>query len=335
MPVRSPETRLPVTVAGRSLPAFGSTLSFWVTDALQLDRVDWVLRAWIEAVDRACSRFREDSDLSRLNRAGGRAVEVAPVLLDAVEAALAMAGLTDGLYDPTVGQALVAAGYDQSFATMPRVRTQPAGRPAPAGLWPEVSIDREAGTIRLPAGVSLDLGGSAKGWSVDAALDLCCVELGATAPSLGICISAGGDMAAAGPPPEGGWPVRLAETRDAQPAPGDDWITLRSGAIATSGALRRRWRMGDGDAHHIIDPRTGKPGQSCWRLVTVMASRCLVADTAATAAWLMGRDAQGWLGSIGAQARLVGEDGSVVMVGRPAIATPSACSSTQAVARPD
>ncbi len=318
MAVSSLETRLPVTVAGRSLPAFGSTLSFWVTDALQLERVDWVLRAWVEVVDRACSRFRDDSDLSRLNRAGGAAAEVGPVLLDAVEAALTMAKLTNGLYDPTIGQALVAAGYDQPFDTMPRVRGERAGRPVPAGRWPEVRVDRGAGTIRLPPDVSLDLGGSAKGWCVDAALDLCSVELGVAAPSVGVCVSAGGDMAVAGPPPEGGWPVRLAETLDAQPMPGDDWMMLRTGAVATSGALRRRWKMGDGEAHHIIDPRTGKPGRSCWRLVTVMASQCLVADTAATAAWLLGTDAPAWLASIGAEARLVSEDGSVVTVGAPA-----------------
>ncbi|HXA41401.1 MAG TPA: FAD:protein FMN transferase [Candidatus Solibacter sp.] len=318
--VSSADTRLPVTVAGRSLPAFGSTLSFWVTDATQLERVDWVVRAWIDAVDRAGSRFRDDSDLSRLNRAGGAAVEVAPILIDAVEASLAMARLTNGLYDPSVGRALVAAGYDQPFDTMPRVRSDGARRPAPAGRWPEVRIDREAGTIRLPRGVSLDLGGSAKGWSVDAALDLCWVELGAAAPSVGICISAGGDMAVAGPPPEGGWPVRLAETLDARPMPEDSWMTLRSGAVATSGALRRRWTMGDREAHHIIDPRTGEPGHSCWRLVTVMASQCLVADTAATAAWLLGAEAPGWLRSIGAEARLVAEDGSVTTVGRPAMA---------------
>jgi thiamine biosynthesis lipoprotein len=134
---------------------------------------------------------------------------------------------------------------------------------------------------------------------------------------VGLCISAGGDMAVAGPPPDAGWPVRLADTLDGKAGPDDDWVALRSGAIATSGALRRRWTMGDGEAHHIIDPRTGAPGRSCWRLVTVMASRCLVADTAATAAWLLGEEAPDWLRSIGIQGRLVANDGSVVRVGLP------------------
>ncbi len=309
------ETRLPATVAGRSLPAFGTTLSFWVTDARYLERVEWVLRSWIDAVDAACSRFREDSDLTRANRDAGTAVAVSTVLLDAVEAAVEMARLTGGLYDPTVGRAVIAAGYDQSFDALPKVRDRRSGRPAPAGRWAEILIDQAAATITVPKGFNLDLGGSAKGWTVDSALDLCWLELGQDAPSVGVCISAGGDMAVAGPSPHGGWPVRLAETLDAEAALDDGWVALHSGAIATSGALRRRWTMGNGEAHHIIDPRTGAPGQSCWRLVTIMASRCLVADTAATAAWLLSAHAPGWLASKGVQARLVANDGAVTRVG--------------------
>jgi thiamine biosynthesis lipoprotein len=134
---------------------------------------------------------------------------------------------------------------------------------------------------------------------------------------VGLCISAGGDIAVAGPPTEGGWPVRLSEVLDSEAGPGDEWVALRSGAIATSGALRRRWTMSDGEAHHIIDPRTGAPGRSCWRLVTVMADQCLVADTAATAAWLLGEEAPRWLASIGVQARLVANDGTITRVGLP------------------
>jgi len=311
------DTRLPTTVAGRSLPAFGTTLSLWVTDVRQLERVEWVVRSWIGAVDAACSRFGDDSELARANRNAGKALPVSPVLMDAVEAAREMARLTGGLYDPTVGRAVIAAGNDQSFDALPRVRDRGTGRPVPAGRWAEILIDRSATSITVPKGVSLDLGGSAKGWTVDTALDLCWLELGQDAPSVGLCISAGGDMAVAGPPPAGGWPVRLAEALDSEAAPDDDWVALRSGAIATSGALRRRWTMGDGEAHHIIDPRTGAPGRSCWRLVTVMASQCLVADTAATAAWLLGEEAPRWLGSIGVQGRLVANDGTVTRVGLP------------------
>jgi thiamine biosynthesis lipoprotein len=311
------ETRLPATVAGASVPAFGTTLSFWVTDARQLGRVALVVRAWIEAVDAACSRFRDGSDLGRANSGAGEAVTVSPVLLDAVEAAREMARLTGGLYDPTVGRAVIAAGYDQSFDALPQGRDRSRGRAVPAGRWPDILIDRSASTITVPHGVSLDLGGSAKGWTVDTALGLCRLELGQAASSVGLCISAGGDLAAAGPAPDGGWPVRLAEALDSEPGGGDEWVALRSGAIATSGALRRRWTMGDGEAHHIIDPRTGAPGQSCWRLVTVMAGECLVADTAATAAWLLGEGAPHWLESIGVQGQLVANDGSITRVGLP------------------
>jgi thiamine biosynthesis lipoprotein len=313
------ETRLPATVSGRSVPAFGTTLGFWVTDARQLERVEWVARSWIEAVDAACSRFRDGSDLGRANRGAGEAVTVSPVLLDAVEAACEMARLTGGLYDPTVGRAVIAAGYDQSFDSLPRVRDWSRGRAVPAGRWAEILIDRSASTITVPKGVSLDLGGSAKGWTVDTALDLCRLELGHEASSVGLCISAGGDIAVAGPPPLGGWPVRLSETLDRERGPGDEWVALQSGAIATSGALHRRWSMRDGEAHHIIDPRTGAPGQSCWRLVTVMAGRCLVADTAATAAWLLGDEAPRWMASIGVQGRLVASDGTVTRVCLPPV----------------
>jgi thiamine biosynthesis lipoprotein len=312
---RIPETRLPVSIAGRSLPAFGTTLSYWVTDARQQERVEWVVRSWVETVDAACSRFRDDSDLARANRGAGGAVRVSPVLLDAVEAASAMARLTGGLCDPTVGRAVINAGYDRSFDLLPKVREERAGGPDRGGRWHEMLIDRAASTITIPEGVSVDLGGSAKGWAVDTALELCWLELGQDAPSVGFCISAGGDMAVAGPAPQGGWPVRLAEALDSQGTPDDDWVALRAGAIATSGALRRRWTMGDGEAHHIIDPRTGAPGQSCWRLVTVMASHCLVADTAATAAWLLGAEAPAWLGSTGLQGRLLALDGTITRVG--------------------
>lgn len=304
---------LPAGIDGRTLPAFGTSVAFWVTDAAWLDGVEAVLADWLATVDRACSRFRDDSDLARVNGRAGSPVEASEVLIDAVEAALEMARLTDGLYDPTVGRALIAAGYDQSFDQLPTKRDAPAGRPRPAGRWREVAVDRAESTIRVPLGVSLDLGGSAKGWSVDVGLALCGLSLGSE--PVGVCISAGGDLGVTGPAPAGGWPIRVAEMLDSQPSADDGWLRLDDGAVATSGALRRRWSMGDGDAHHIIDPRTGAPGSSCWRLVTVMAGSCLLADTAATAAWLLDRDAPAWLKAHGLQARLVHNDGSVVTVG--------------------
>ena len=131
----------------------------------------------------------------------------------------------------------------------------------------------------------------------------------------GVLVSLGGDIAVAGTPPDGDWRVLVAEDSEA-PADGPgEVVAIRTGAIATSSTTVRRWRRGDRALHHLIDPRTGAPVESPWRTASVVAATCVDANTAATAAIVLGDAALDWLGSTGLVARLVSTDGEVVRVG--------------------
>lgn len=292
------------------LEAFGSAALVVVAEPARLDAaVDEVLRT-VDEFDRACSRFREDSELSAVNRAAGDAVQVGPVLLEAVSAALRAATLTGGDVDPTVGRALIALGYDRDFDQLPELIAVPRARViATVDGWRTVSVDREAGTIRVPAGVLLDLGATAKALAADrAAADA------AAAGGCGALVSFGGDLAIVGSAPEEGWPIRVTDDhRAGVEAPGQ-WISLQSGGLATSSTFVRRWRTSEGTAHHLVDPSTGDCVDSVWRTVSVTAGSCLDANIAATAAIIRGESAVAWLEELGLPSRLVRGDGTVLHV---------------------
>lgn len=220
------------------------------------------------ALERSLSRFLPESDLERLNRSDTAAMIVSPLLASALEDALLAARATDGLVDPTVAPALEAAGYDRTF---PEIGTPTPREPVPAGRWREVRLSNFL--VRRPVGLRLDLNGVVKGRAVDDALAL--IEGDGF-------VSAGGDLAT-----RGELVVAL---------PGSETVTLRSGALATSGAVSRCWSLEDGRrAHHLIDPATGTPADARWECVTVCASTCLAADVAAKAAFLLGDDGPAWL----------------------------------------
>lgn len=214
-----------------------------------------------ERLEALLSRFRPDSELSALNRRG--ALDAGPELVEVTRLALEAREQTGGLFDPTVHDALVAAGYDRTFADL-----EPDGpAAAPARCGGEISID--GSRIELERGFRLDLGGIAKGYAVDRAARM----LVGTAPCL---VNAGGDVACYGRP----WPVGV-ET-------GDGTITLEldRGAVATSGRDRRRWRRGGGEVHHLIDPGTGSPAEGDFLRVTVVANTAVEAEVLAKAIFL-------------------------------------------------
>jgi thiamine biosynthesis lipoprotein len=302
-------------VYGHAFSGFGTSIGIWTTEPALLAQLDASVRAWVDRVSAACSRFDETSDISRANQATGLAVRVSQELRGAFQAASCMALLTDGLYDPAVGTAVVNAGYDRTFESVAAQGPGPKGPRQLGGAWRRVELDHRASTMRVPEGYRLDLGGSAKGWAVDVALEGVRGSLLMDHPDAGVCISAGGDMAVAGKAPAGGWPVRISERLDRTGTLDEGEVHLLRGAIATSGATARSWRHGNEVGHHIVDPRTGRPGSSRWALVTVLADTCLVADTFATAAWLLDGDAVDWLSSWGVGARLMDQDGGVVLVG--------------------
>lgn len=249
--------------------------------------------AEIHRLDALLSRFRPDSELSRLNEAG--ALEVGPELYEVVELALAARERTGGAFDPTVHDALVAAGYDRTFAEIDESR--PAGAPAACGG--AVRLDPATRRIGLGEGVRLDLGGMAKGWAADRV----CAQLHETGPAL---VDAGGDIAVAGLLDGHPWPVGV-ETPD-----GTVTLALARGALATSGRDRRRWRRAGEERHHVIDPATGAPAVTDLVRATAFAGSAADAEVEAKVLLLAGERAAA---SSGTPCVLVTEDGRTVVGG--------------------
>jgi thiamine biosynthesis lipoprotein len=270
----------------------------------------------VAAFDKACSRFRDDSELEALNAAAGEPVAVGPLLLEAVAAAVRAARLTDGDVDPTVGRALIALGYDRDFSALPASRRDDhSRRPTLTEVpgWRTVRLDEATRTIQLPRGVRLDLGATTKALAADRA-----VAEAAAACGCEVLVSLGGDLATAGAP-RGGWRVRVTDDHcGGDEAPGQ-WIAVRGGGLATSSVTTRSWQMPWGPAHHLINPVTGRPAGGPWRTATVAAASCLDANSASTAAIIRGDRAQQWLSSLALPSRLVARDGHVChLAGWPA-----------------
>jgi thiamine biosynthesis lipoprotein len=230
------------------------------------------------------SRFRLESELSRVNAAPEPALRVSALFAHALRVALDVARATDGLVDPTLGTALEHAGYDRDFARL--AGDGELGPAAPSRL-DEVRLD--GAILRRPPGLRLDLNGVVKALAVDEAV--------ATLPGNGF-VSAGGDLAVRGPVDVG--------------LPGGGAVRLVRGGLATSGSASRHWRRGGARQHHLIDPRTGRPARSTWQQVTVSGALCLDADAAAKAAFLLGDEGPAWLDGRGLAGRFVTETGRVV-----------------------
>jgi FAD:protein FMN transferase len=302
---------IPTGLRAATFAAIGTTATVAVSRPEALPHARRLLAARLDRLDRLCSRFRTDSELSRANAHAGREQPASTELRAAVADALAAAAETDGLVDPTVGRALQDAGYDRTF-TLVRERDcwTPRLATATGSHWRDVAIDDVRGTLMIPEGVELDLGATAKAKEADdAALELAAV-LGS-----GVLVSLGGDVAVAGTPPRGGWCVRIADDHAAPHDVAGPLVALRSGGLATSGTTVRRWRAGGAEAHHLIDPRTGRPAATPWRTVSVAASSCLEANVAATAAIVCGEGAIGFLHARAVHARLVANRGGVDYVG--------------------
>jgi thiamine biosynthesis lipoprotein len=265
-----------------------------------------ILDEELDRVEDAASRFRVDSELSRIHRAGGGTVAVSQVLCDLLAAALRAAELTDGLVDPTVGAALVRLGYDRDFR---EVAPGVAGDlPAPAAVpgWRSVVLDPDRRTLTVPAGTVLDLGATAKAWAADRAAAAITGRLGC-----GALVSLGGDVAVQAAP-VGGFVIGVADVCGDPDAP--TAVAVASGGLATSGVGNRHWTLGGTPVHHVVDPRTGLPTSSCWRTVTVAAGTCVDANTASTASLVLGEGAPDWLAERHLPSRLVRQDGTVVTV---------------------
>ena len=286
-------------VAERAWSRWTTDMHLLVTDRAALPRAREVVDAELDAIELAASRFRPDSEISALAAADGVRTPVSPVLADLIEAALGAARLTDGDVDPTVGSTMIALGYDRDIEDISAATALLASVTIPVD-WTQVEFD--GSSVRLPPGVLLDLGATAKAVAADRCAHLVHQQTGS-----GVLVNLGGDIATAGPAPDGGWRI-LVQDSEFDPA---SHVTIGTDAgLATSSTRRRQWWRSGHALHHIIDPRTGAPVDPVWRSVSVAAGSCLTANTISTAAIIRGRRAPEWVCSLGVAARLVDRDGA-------------------------
>ena len=276
----------------RSFRAMGTDIALYV-DAAMPDVALAAAEAEFHRLESILSRFRPDSELSQLNADGG--IDAGPDLLRVVALALDARERTAGRFDPTVLDALVAAGYDRTFDQVARDGAK-IGAAVPAGGGVRIDGTR----ISLDRGVHVDLGGIGKGYAAERAAELAAIA----GPCL---VDAGGDIAVRG----GAWPVGV-ETSD-----GTLTLELCDGALATSGRDRRRWRRGGEELHHVIDPRTGRPAASDVLRVTVAAADAVEAEILATSLFLAGTErAAAEASAAGVAAVIVSDDGRTILAGR-------------------
>ena len=297
------------TPTTRSFRAIGTTATVVVQDPARADEAAAVLAAELRTIDATCSRFRPDSELQLLHDHAGRTVAVSPLLFEALSVACGAAERTGGAVDPTVGNALAALGYD---ADLDEVRARPSAPPGALGRvvgYQHVQLDARHRTVRIPRGVRLDLGSTAKAWAADRAAARIARRLGA-----GALVSLGGDVAVAGPPPPGGWAIGIARASSTPPAEADQVVAIHHGGLASSGTTTRTWKVGDRPVHHIIDPRSGDCVEPYWDVVSATGDSCVDANVVTTAAIVWGARALDELPRFGQAARLVRSDGAVMSV---------------------
>ena len=275
------------------------------------------VRAELAAIDAAASRFRSDSELSRVNalgRRGGGTIGTSPLLAEAVRLAIRAADVSDGAVDPTLGEPLISLGYDRDWSELDAI---PSAAPLPRGprivvrhrrvaLWPQIEVREHPPRITVPAGLALDLGATAKALAADRAARAAHDSAGG-----GVLVALGGDIATCGTAPVEGWTVHVTDDhRDGPDAPGQT-VAIHAGGLATSSIATRRWMHNGRPMHHILDPRSGQPVRGPWRTVSVAADTCADANIAATAAVVLGDEAPEWLARHSLPARLVTLDGAV------------------------
>jgi FAD:protein FMN transferase len=236
---------------------------------------------WFEEWEQVLSRFRYDSELTRLNQTHEQPVHVSETLWEVFQAARKATQMTDGLVTPTLLDAIVEAGYDRPFNVLPH-QTFPMPAPVTTASRPltEIAINASTRTITLPFGIGLDFGGVAKGWAAHQAMQ----RLQDEGPTL---VNAGGDIAISGPRSDGNpWQIGVMDPfhRDKE----IETLYLNACGIATSGKDRRRWTRNGILQHHIIDPFTDQPAESDLLTVTVIAPNAMEAEAAAKAIFILG-----------------------------------------------
>jgi thiamine biosynthesis lipoprotein len=274
-----------------------------VTRDSRLDDAVAIAQEVLAEIDRAASRFRPDSELMTLGRDSDGGVEVSDVLAALLREALEAAAATGGAVDPTVGSALTAIGYDRDISEV--IVSERPVRVVVQRVPGWRSLRLEGNRLFRPAGVSLDLGATAKAvaadWVAAAVAERC---------ETGVLVSLGGDIATAGGPPPGGWQIAV---RDVESDP-EARISLGGGGVATSSTVRRAWTRSGVRYNHLVDPRTSLSVGPTWRSVSVVADTCAHANAISTAALVKGPKAPGYVQATGRPTRFVGEDRRVLLL---------------------
>lgn len=293
------------SATGRGL---GTSVHVLVTSPDRLGAAKLAVDAMIADIDAACSRFRDDSEIARLQARAGEWAPISPLLLAALHAAIRGAELSGGAVDPTVGTAVRTIGYVGDFAAVARDGGPLSLRIDSVPGWRCVRLDEVTCSALIPAGVEIDLGTTAKALAADLAAAAALRAMGTG----GVLVNLGGDIAVAGEPPDNGWVIQVDEASDAPISAGAEAIAIRDGGVATSSTTIRRWRRGGVQLHHIVDPSTGLPAAGPWRTVTCVAGSCLDANIAATAAIVRGTEAVDWLDERHIPARLISDHAEIV-----------------------
>jgi thiamine biosynthesis lipoprotein len=237
-------------------------------------------RQRIHELEALWSRFREDSEISRLNLAAPRPVRVSAETIELVQRSLEGWQATSGAFDPTILGDLVALGYHSSFERLEE-EAPPPPFPRRRGGAAGVVVDQRNQTVRLPEGAAIDTGGIGKGLAADIVAEKM-LEAGAR----GVCVNVGGDLRVAGRPPTlAGWTVGVDDPFGGPPL---TTLTLQDGAIATSSRLGRTWMRSGVLRHHLLEPATGEPASTRLAAVTVVAGRGWWAEVLAKAIFLAG-----------------------------------------------
>jgi FAD:protein FMN transferase len=262
----------------------------------------------LQALEAKWSRFIPNSEVSRLNRAGGAPCRVSADTFELIERAAAAWAATGGAFDPTVLPAVIAAGYDRNYADLPE--DGEAGDPVVSPGCAGIRLDRRSRLVILPVDVAIDPGGIGKGLAADIVVrDL--LAAGAD----GACVNVGGDVRVEGTGPEEGetWIVAVEDPRE--PSQELDRYHLAAGAVASSSTLVRTWIREGAPMHHLIDPATGAPARTGAIASTVVAGEAWWAEALTKAALLNGADAPHLLDHLGTPGLVVMADGQVLESG--------------------
>ena len=307
------ERPLGAVLTARSFKAIGTTATVVVQEPEAADEAEDLLRIELEAVDLACSRFRPDSELQMLHARAGRPVAVGDLLFEALLVACDVAARTGGAVDPTVGNAITALGYDVDLDEVhARPRADQVRLPPALGEvagFAHIQLNPDDRTVRIPRGVRLDLGSTAKALAADRAATRVAGVVGS-----GALVSLGGDVSVAGSSPSGGWAVGIAQESAASDDQLQQVVAITHGGLASSAPAARTWRCGQREVHHIVDPRTGDSVEPYWSLVSATGASCVDANMVTTASHVWGADALDRLRGFGESVRLVRLDGAVFSV---------------------